>query len=86
VVSLALSGCGTLFDTLGEESRGTDRRDGLSLSGGKCRIYGGVRWDAETLAEARAGWLLAVFAVDLPLSAVVDTLLLPVTVPYNLSR
>ena len=87
VMAFALSGCGTLFDTLGEKKkRGQQRGLSHELSGGKLRIYGGLRWDIEILAEAKAGWLLLLFVIDIPVSAAVDTLLLPLTIPYNLSK
>ncbi len=88
VLSFSISGCGTLFDTLGDKKRRDDPRGGLShsLDGGKLRIYGGVRWDIEILAEAKAGWLLLIFFIDIPISAAVDTLLLPLTVTYNLTK
>lgn len=87
VLAFALSGCGTLFDTLGDKHKKSERT-GLSheLSGGKLRIYGGLRWDIEILAEAKAGWLLLLFVIDIPVSAAVDTLLLPLTIPYNLAK
>tara|TARA_R110002072_G_scaffold217132_1_gene374715 strand:+ start:2910 stop:3065 length:156 start_codon:yes stop_codon:yes gene_type:complete len=50
------------------------------------RIYGGIRFDLEILGEAKAGWMLAFYAIDLPISLTLDTLLLPFTIPYNLSR
>jgi uncharacterized protein YceK len=79
---IALSGCGTLVDTLGDNRRSEEQL--TRVRGGKVRIYGGVRYDAEILYEGRAGWLLAIYALDCPLSVVVDTVLLPFTVPYNL--
>jgi uncharacterized protein YceK len=87
ILAAALSGCGTLFDTLGEERRGRRRgRDGITtkLYGGEIRIYGGVRWDIERIVEAKAGWLLAVFALDAPISLALDTVLLPFTITWNL--
>jgi uncharacterized protein YceK len=87
VLAFAVSGCGTLFDTLGDKKKRDDPR-GISPTpdGGKLRIYGGLRWDLEVLAEAKAGWLLLLFVVDIPVSAAVDTLLLPLTIPYNLAK
>ncbi len=89
LLACALSGCGTLTDTLGDK-RKRRRDDGITasslISGGRVRIYGGVIYDFEVLAEAKAGWLLVLYLVDIPFSAVVDTLLLPVTVTYNLTK
>ncbi len=88
-LALALSGCGTTFDMFGKKRKGPPvRTKGLSpkLPGGKMRIYGGVRWDIEVLADANAGWLLVVFLIDVPISASFDTLLLPFTVPYNIAK
>ena len=45
-----------------------------------------MRFDCAVLYEAKAGILLAAVALDVPLSAVADTLLLPFTIPYNLMR
>jgi len=65
-------------------------------------VYGGVRLDAGVLSEGFVGILtdsslspderaldtpyLLLFLTDLPLSAIVDTLTLPVTVPATLNR
>ena len=84
VLTLACSGCGTLIDTVGDR-RG--KQDGISnVRGGRVRIYGGMRYDCEVLYEAKAGFLLAFFALDVPISFAIDTVLLPFTVPYNLFR
>ncbi|MBL4846574.1 MAG: YceK/YidQ family lipoprotein [Planctomycetes bacterium] len=80
-----LPGCGTLIDTLGDDRR-RDAQTFTRVRTGRVRIYGGMRYDLEILAEAGAGWMLALYAIDIPLSLVVDTLLLPFTIPYNLSR
>lgn len=83
---LALSGCGTLSDLFGDDRR-RDKGEHLSrVRGGRVRIYGGIRFDLEILGEAKAGWMLAFYAIDLPISLTLDTLLLPFTIPYNLSR
>lgn len=83
LAAVVLSGCGTMFDTCR-----------MSPYGETCRMYGGVRADAEEAQNClnrafgprpdarvwdvlRAGGL----AVDMPFSAVADTLLLPVTMP-----
>ena len=89
LLTCALSGCGTLTDTLGDKKR-KRRGDGITsssrVSGGRVRVYGGVIYDFEVLAEAKAGWLLVLYLFDIPFSFAVDTLLLPVTIPYNLSK
>ena len=85
----SLSACGTLFDTLGDaKSKHSDPRKNrtTNVKGGKVRIYGGLRWDLEVLNEGRAGWMLFFFALDVPLSAAVDTVLLPFTIPYNIFK
>lgn len=78
-------GCGTLVDTCGDDRR---RKEEVltRVRAGRVRIYGGVRYDLAILAEAKAGWMLALYAIDIPFSLVVDTVLLPFTIPYNLSR
>jgi uncharacterized protein YceK len=83
LATAALSGCGTAFDTFR-----------MSPYGQTCRVYGGVRVDAkqahDRLARAfgprsDARFLDLVGACgcvgDMPLSAVADTLLLPMTLP-----
>ena len=53
------------------------------------RIYGGLRLYAEgvTMGEEAYWWPLTVlvYLIDLPLSVVADTLILPFIVPYDLS-
>jgi len=82
------AGCGTLTDTCGDDRRRSSRDESLltRVRGGRVRIYGGIRYDIEILGEARAGWMLVLYAFDLPLSLVVDTVLLPFTIPYNLAK
>jgi uncharacterized protein YceK len=88
LASAALSGCGTVFDTFR-----------MSPYGETCRVYGGVRVDADQAQAClgRAfgprpdawGWDMvraAGLAADMLPSAVADTLLLPVTVPRGRSR
>lgn len=83
---LVLAGCGTLSDTFGDDRR-RDNGEHLSrVRGGRMRIYGGIRFDLEILSEAKAGWMLAIYVIDLPISLAMDTLFLPFTIPYNLSR
>jgi uncharacterized protein YceK len=88
VLACALSacvGCGTLVDTCGDDRRRSEEPL-TRVRAGRVRIYGGVRYDAAILAEAKAGWMLALYTIDIPFSLVVDTVLLPFTIPYNLSR
>jgi uncharacterized protein YceK len=89
LVVCALSGCGTMHNFLGD-----------SADGAPCEVFGGVRSDVRTgvkcLREPTGdpnnsalqqcakitGWYL--LAVDLPLSAVADTVTLPSTVLIQL--
>jgi uncharacterized protein YceK len=83
-LTVAMSGCGTLFDQ-------TERGPGTTSS----RVYGGVRFDAEQIqygvaTAPKTPWewterilLLPFFVADVPVSAAADTLLLPITVPVN---
>jgi uncharacterized protein YceK len=74
----ALAGCGTCINLGGEPLTG----------GGTREVYGGVAWDASvvsnTLQDGGLPYILVgayLLAVDLPLSAVADTLTLPLTIP-----
>ena len=77
VIIPAVSGCGTIVDCSMRHSDGP-------------RIYGGARlyFEGFTIGEEAYWWPLTVlmYLVDLPLSAVADTVILPFTVPYVLSR
>lgn len=68
--SLLLAGCGTIAD--------------LGGAGGvpPARIYGGVRTDVEIVFVGRfkLDALAPLFLIDIPLSAALDTALLPFTV------
>lgn len=81
LVALALSGCGTVYDNCR-----------MSPWGETCRVYGGVRADAEQIkvssarvAEGSAFDIVQVGTnlLDMPLSALADTLLLPMTIPHS---
>ena len=77
-------GCGTVFNFW-------PRNEHSTLEGmGKMRIYGGVRMDAQALGEASSPWgkllTILVLLVEFPLSLVMDTVTLPVTIPVTLSR
>ena len=84
-----LSGCGTFFNCLGADKAGPRTEQNFG------KIYGGVRFECEaaesvairdktietvpeTLLEA------CLLAVDMPLSAIGDTLTLPFTISYTL--
>lgn len=64
-----LAGCGTTIDTVSPHELGP-------------RPYGGVRLDASMFSQAPE--LIPLVLVDLPLSAALDTLLLPLTIPVAL--
>jgi uncharacterized protein YceK len=84
-VVVGLSGCGTVYDTCR-----------MSPWGQTFRVYGGVRQDAQEVRDCTARacgplpdarcWDIVragMAAADVPLSAVADTLLLPVTIPHS---
>ena len=73
----SLPSCGTYLDAFSSSPH-----DGP-------RAYGGVRWDFETIDFSNAGFLVTIYKaiyllVDVPLSAVADTILLPYTFPREL--
>ncbi len=83
LVAVALSGCGTVYDSCR-----------MSPYGETFRVYGGVRQDAQEAQQCAARacgsqpdarcWDLVqagLALADVPLSAAADTLLLPVTLP-----
>ena len=81
--SLLLAGCGSLLDMAHP-----NELDGLPETYGP-HIYGGVRFDIEALGiEKPYGvpkWLITILGVlDLPLSFVMDTLLLFISIPNKL--
>jgi uncharacterized protein YceK len=57
---------------------------------GQMEIYGGVSIDAQALSEAKWPWEklwgILVLTIEFPLSLVMDTVTLPVTIPVSLSR
>jgi len=77
-------GCGTVFNFWPRTEHST--LDEM----GKMRIYGGVRLDGQAYSQAAWPWgkLLTIFVllVEFPLSLVMDTVTLPVTIPVTLSR
>jgi uncharacterized protein YceK len=95
--AVGLAGCGTFLNMQEEPFRPFWPEDGTPTR----RVYGGVVYDAafgaDMLADSfRPGsdffgplglnWGWSVLTVDLPLSAVGDTLTLPWTVPASLRR
>jgi uncharacterized protein YceK len=88
-LAVLMSGCGTAANTLWF----------IPEEGGK-RVYGGVQVDANVFQEsvrqvsssedlptlARALRDATLTAVDLPLSAVADTLTLPITIPASVGK
>lgn len=70
--SLLASGCGTIFDLTGRDP---------PCSGGR-QIYGGMLLDIDYMEAG--GLATFFFLLDLPLSFVADTLLLPITIPREL--
>ncbi|MBI1311611.1 YceK/YidQ family lipoprotein [bacterium] len=97
VVFLTLSGCGTIMNvhefTVGPPPEQSAFKPGTY--GGAKAVYGGVKFDArhgtdwlrESVEEppmALAG--LYVWIIDLPISAIGDTITLPVTIPAAIDR
>jgi uncharacterized protein YceK len=85
VLGFSLSGCGTAMNFMEAGSRG------LPESAGHKSIYGGVTIDVDLISssEGFAETVTALFLaglIDLPLSLVMDTVTLPVTIPMTLSR
>ncbi len=84
-LGISLSGCGTVMNFMEAGS------SGLPESAGHKSIYGGVVIDVDliSLADGFAETVTAVFLaglIDLPLSLVMDTVTLPITIPMTLSR
>lgn len=76
LAACVLSGCGTMVGNLG------------GLAHHHKEIYGGVRVDGDALKEhvQDREWLAAGLAlVDMPFSAVADTLTLPITIKATLT-
>lgn len=75
-----LAGCGTIADFCGD-GKSVDP----SMPGP--HIYGGVRDDAEAVrSDSLIAPLNYVFYLDFPFSAVLDTVLLPFTIPWALAQ
>ena len=84
-LAFPLSGCGTVMNFMEAGSTG------LPESAGHKSIYGGVAIDVDLIAtsEGFSETVTAVFLaglIDLPLSLVMDTVTLLVTIPMTLSR
>jgi uncharacterized protein YceK len=95
-VSAVLSGCGTCVNLLP-----TGRYMHVQWTDQPRKVYGGVRWDVNTVwtgianppkvegagdLACRTGLGAYLIAVDLPLSAIMDTLTLYITVPNTYRR
>ena len=81
---LSQVGCGTVFNFWPKDEHSAHEEIG------QMRVYGGIRMDGQALGEAKWPWgkLLGVIilAVEFPLSLVMDTATLPVTIPVSLSK
>lgn len=87
----SLCGCGTVMNLRSP----TSARKRSDIATPRASVYGGVKLDAAAgrrsfqSSDGRLGPLFAggyVWGIDLPLSAVADTLTLPITVPASISR
>ncbi len=67
MLAMALCGCGTLFQ--GHEDSGP-------------AIYGGIRFDVQSIAQAEDAVDVLLMLMDLPFSLVADTVILPWSI-YN---
>jgi uncharacterized protein YceK len=84
IAAISQTGCGTVFNFWPKDEHSTHEEIG------QMRVYGGVRMDGRAFSEASWPWqkLLAILilTVEFPLSLVMDTITLPVTIPVTLSR
>jgi uncharacterized protein YceK len=71
---LPMTGCCTLNSLAGPEVPGVTK------------VYGGVKSGLFLLGEPSLGAWMAAVMIDLPLSAIADTVLLPVTIPMELLK
>jgi uncharacterized protein YceK len=81
----SLSGCGTIMNFM---EAGTP---GLPESAGQKSIYGGVVIDIDLISSSewffeKVKALFLAGLIDLPLSLVMDTVTLPITIPMTLNR
>ncbi len=84
-IALVCSGCGTVMNLEDKPTTYLRRYPGTEAN----RVYGGVRIDAERgcdLFDLDPLVATYVWAVDLPLSAVADTITLPITIKSALDR
>jgi uncharacterized protein YceK len=90
-IVVSQAGCGTVVNL----AWGVDSEDPAARPSVDTQVYGGVRNDLHGVGEAVRGedgfWIsLITFPfyafIDLPVSLVADTLTLPYTIPYALSR
>jgi len=99
ILLFVLSGCGTVVNIwLGVEPdhpKTAASHYNWGVYFGDTEVYGGIRNDAHGIGEAACGengfwWSVFAFPVlvfiDFPLSLVGDTLTLPYTIPYVLTR
>ena len=88
VVALAATGCGTAFNVQKPTQGGLFTPNSEESR----RVYGGVRFDVENLADCgrKPGPVSLFFGslilLDLPLSAAADTLTLPLTVSTTVGK
>jgi uncharacterized protein YceK len=88
VSAIGLTGCGTAFNVQPPAQGGLFQPTWDESR----RIYGGVRYDAEGIAqcvwhlEPLTAIIGALIVLDLPLSTVADTLTLPLTVPTSVDK
>lgn len=84
LAAISQAGCGTILNFWSSDGHGY-REDY-----GQMDIYGGVSIDAQALSEAQWPWeklgAILVLLVEFPLSLVMDTATLPVTIPVTLNR
>jgi len=84
IAVISQMGCGTILNFW--SSNGHGYREDY----GQMEIYGGVSIDAQALSEAQWPWQklwgILVLTIEFPLSLVMDTVTLPVTIPVSLSR
>jgi uncharacterized protein YceK len=84
IAVISQMGCGTVFNFWPRDENTVHEEIG------QMRVYGGIRMDGQALGEARWPWgkflAFLVLTVEFPLSLVMDTATLPVTIPVSLSK
>jgi uncharacterized protein YceK len=77
-----LAGCGTVMNFLPDNH--------VFPGSGEKAIYGGVSYDVTGAGKAEGFWeallVALLLVIDLPLSAGMDTVTLPITIPVTLCR